>query len=97
MINFIWYNIFLSRILNWLIAPIAYLFRKSAQKHKGFLWWFLSDDNMYGDKNWRTNIESKFLRATFWMFRNPLQNYYWKDYVAGKESGYKGKIGRAHV
>lgn len=46
-----------------IFALLAYIFRKSAQKHKGFLWWFLSDDNMYGDKTWRPNIKSKFLRA----------------------------------
>jgi len=90
--NFIWYNIFLSRILNWFIAPIAYLFRKSAQKYKGFFWWFLSDDNMYGDKNWRPKLKNKFLRAVLWMYRNPLQNYYWKDYVDGTDSHFKGTL-----
>ena len=45
---------------------------------------------MYGDTNWRPNLKNKFLRAYFWMLRNPLQNHYWKDYVAGIESGFSG-------
>jgi hypothetical protein len=90
MTQFILYNVIFGFLLNWLIAPIAYLFRKPAQKHKGFLWWFLSDDNMYGDTNWRPNLKNKFLRAYFWMLRNPLQNHYWKDYVEGTESGFSG-------
>jgi len=89
--NFIWYNIILSRILNWFIAPIAYLLRDYAQKNKNFLWWFLSDDNMYGDKNWRPKLKNKALRAIVWMYRNPLQNYYWKDYIDGVESDFHGE------
>lgn len=89
MLYFLWYNIFLSRILNWFIAPIAYLLRNNIKKN-GFLWWFLSDNNMYGDKNWKPGIKSKFIRAILWSYRNPLQNYYWKDYVEGTESSYSG-------
>jgi hypothetical protein len=92
MIKFIWFNIILGIVLNWLIAPVAYLFRKSAQKHKGFLWWFLSDENMYGDKDWRPNLKNKHLRAIVWMYRNPLQNKYWQGYVDGKESDFKGTL-----
>jgi len=92
MIKFIWYNIFLSRILNWFVAPIAYILREQSQKRKGFLWWFLSDDNMYGDTNWRPELKNKFFRAVFWMYRNPLQNYYWKDYVEGKDSHFHGTL-----
>lgn len=74
------------------VSPIAYLFRKKAQKHKGFLWWFLSDDNMYGDVTWRQNIKSKFLRAYLWMLRNPIQNLYWKNYVEGIDSDFSGTL-----
>jgi len=88
--RFIWYNIILSGPINFIVAPIAYLFRKSAQKKKNVLWYFLSDENMYGDKNWRPKLKNKFLRAWLWMLRNPLQNYYWKDYVDGVESNFIG-------
>jgi hypothetical protein len=71
-------------------APISYIFREQVQKTKGFLWFFLSDDNMYGDVDWRPNLKSKFLRAYLWMLRNPLQNLYWRGYVKGVESDYIG-------
>lgn len=90
MKEFLWHNVFLSRVLNWFIAPIAYLFKKQAQEKKKFLWWFLSDDNMYGDLNWRPRLTNKVLRAIIWMYRNPLQNYYWKDYVEGTERYFEG-------
>lgn len=45
---------------------------------------------MYGDITWRPNLKSKFLRAYLWMIRNPRQNWYWKDYVDGIESDFKG-------
>lgn len=89
MVRFVWYNIILSRVLNWFVAPIAYLLRDRV--NRGFLWWFLTD-NTYGDKNWKPKLKNKFLRAVLWMYRNPLQNYYWKDYVEGKETQYKGTL-----
>jgi hypothetical protein len=73
-----------------LVAPIAYLFRNKV-KH-GFLWWFLSSGNMYGDTTWRPKLKSKFFRAYLWMHRNPLQNLYWKDYVAGIETDFSGTL-----
>lgn len=87
--RFIWYNIILGCLLNWLIAPIAILFQEQANKRKGFLWMFLSD-NVTGDKTWRPNLKNKFLRQYFWMLRNPMQNWYWKDYVEGTESDFSG-------
>ena len=87
--KFIWYNLILSGPINWIMAPIAYLFRKHALKNKGLLWNFLST-NEYGDPNWRPKLKNKHLRAILWMYRNPLQNYYWKDYVDGEESDFHG-------
>lgn len=75
-----------------IFALLAYIFRRQAQKHKGFLWYFLSDDNMYGDTDWRPNLKSKFLRAYLWMHRNPMQNLYWRDYVDGVESDFSGTL-----
>lgn len=88
--KFIWNNIVLGILVNLFLAPVAYIFRKQAQKNKGFLWTFLSDDNMYGDTAWRPKLKNKFLRAYLWMIRNPRQNWYWKDYVDGVESNHKG-------
>jgi hypothetical protein len=68
----IWYNIILSGPVNFIVSPIVYVFRKSAQKKKNVLWYFLNDDNMYRDKTWRPKLKNKFLRAWFWMLRNPL-------------------------
>jgi len=79
-------------LLNWFVAPVAYLFRKQAQKHKGFLWWFLSDRNMFGDVNWRKNLKNKHARAILWMYRNPLQNYYWRNFVDGVETNFYGSL-----
>lgn len=88
--RFIWNNIFIGIILNLFVAPFAYLFRERAQRKRNWLWTFLSTGNMYGDKNWRPKLKNKFLRAYLWMIRNPRQNHYWKDYVDGVESNYKG-------
>ena len=88
--KFIWNNIILGIVVNLFIAPIAYIFRKQAQRSKGFLWTFLSDENMYGDVDWRPKLKNKFLRAYLWMIRNPRQNWYWKDYVKGSEANYTG-------
>ena len=88
--KYFFYNIILGYIFNWLIAPISLLFIVRCQRKKGFFWWFLSDGNMYGDVNWRKNLKGRFLRMYLWMLRNPLQNHYWKDFVEGKSSNYKG-------
>ena len=73
-----------------IVAPIAYYFRDYAQKNKKFLWWFLSDSNMYGDIDWRPTLKSKFWRAYLWMLRNPLQNLYCLDLVKGIDYDHKG-------
>ena len=87
--KFLYYNIILGCLLNWLIAPIAIIFQKRCNRKKGFFWMFLSD-NVTGDKTWRPNLKNKFLRQYFWVLRNPMQNWYWKDYVEGVESDFHG-------
>jgi hypothetical protein len=83
---------YLLYILIPFVAPISYIFRKYAQKKKGFLWCFLSDNNMDGDITWRPKLKNKFFRAYFWMLRNPLQNLYWKDFVDGIEVDFHGTL-----
>lgn len=90
--KFIWYNLIIGILVNFFVAPIAYIFREKVQKKKGFLWTFLSDENMYGDTAWRPKLKNKFLRAYFWMLRNPRQNWYWKDYVEGEDYYHHGWV-----
>ena len=94
--RFIW-ELFLKFPINWVVAPIAYLFRKRAQRKKNWLWLFLSDDNMYGDANWkRKKLPDGFRKAVWWMYRNPLVNRHFKDRVDGKESNFKGTAKKKH-
>jgi len=89
--RFIWHNIILGIIANVLFAaPIAYMFRKRCQKKKGFFWTFLSDKNMYGNATWRPNLKNKFLRAYFWMIRNPRQNWDDTHKKKGRDYDYHG-------
>ena len=49
--KFIWYNIILGIFVNLVVAPFAYIFRKQAQKNKGFLWSTVEEANFKkGDK-----------------------------------------------
>ena len=89
--KFIWNNIILGILVNFFVAPIAYL-RRNKVKNGSFLWGFLSSENMYGDTDWRPKLKNKFLRAYFWMMRNPRQNWYWKDFVEGEDYYHHGWV-----
>lgn len=79
----------LLKIINPIIAPIAYIFRHKAKKGS-FLWWFMCDFNPYGDGNWANWLKIDWIRAYLWMLRNPLQNLYWSKYVPGCEKDFSG-------
>jgi len=89
--RFLWHNIILGGIVNILFASwIAYIFMERCKRKKGFFWTFLSDKNQYGNATWKPELKNKFLRAYFWMIRNPRQNWDDTHRVDGKDTKFKG-------
>jgi hypothetical protein len=82
----------LLRLLSLIVFPIAFIFRKQARKHKGFLWWFLNDDcSDYGDIWFNPEGKETTWYAYRWAMRNPTQNY--TNYVTkivGKPINHRG-------
>ena len=92
VIYYIVYRLFFTIIVNALVFPFVFLFRKAIRKNntKPF-WYLLHDGNDYGDNDWRPKLKNKFLRAYFWAFRNPLHNWHYRNYIKGVEVNFKGK------
>jgi len=86
----IWYNLFVSILVNAFVFPIAWSFLKSARKNKGFLWGFLHDGNDFGDSTFHPNLKYGFTRAWLWAMRNPLHNFYYRNYKAAIETNHVG-------
>lgn len=85
LIHIIWVEVIL-RLLNFAVFPISYFTKPT----KGFLWWFLHDGNMYGDKYFNHEQKETFWWAYKWAIRNPLHNYYYSHTITGKKEDYKG-------
>lgn len=89
--------LFLQRMImgflgNIFIFPIAWQFRKKVKK--GFLWWWLHDNNWYGDKYFlaKHNNKKSFWTAWSWAFRNPIHNFYYSRKIEGDVTELKGKV-----
>jgi len=82
----------LLRGLNYLIFPLAWVFRDRARENKGFLWRFLHDGCDYGDPYFleKHGGHKTFWTAYKWAMRNPLHNYYYSHKITGKKKNYKG-------
>ena len=80
------------RILNFIVFPVAWTFRKKARGNKGFLWWFLHDGCDYGDQYFLEKHGNKktFWTAYKWAIRNPCHNWYYSNKKYGRKSNYRG-------
>ncbi len=80
------------RILNYLIFPIAWIFKERARENKNFLWWFLHDGCDYGDEYFLEKHENykTWWTAYKWAIRNPLHNFYYSHKIEGKKENYQG-------
>lgn len=83
------YEILQGKVLNFLMFPVAYLFRDKVREG-GFLWGFLHDGNLYGDSDYLPKIKNKFLRAYLWALRNPLHNRYNYNSIPYKDTNFSG-------
>ena len=80
------------RILNFIIFPIAWIFKDQVREKKNFLWWFLHDGCDYGDEYFLEKHGNKktFWTAYKWAIRNPCHNWYYSNKIDGVKVNYRG-------
>jgi hypothetical protein len=80
------------RILNFIIFPIAWIFKDQVREKKGFLWWFLHDGCDYGDEYFieKHGNHKTFWTAYKWAMRNPCHNWYYSNKIEGVKANYRG-------
>ena len=87
--HILFYELLQGKLLNAVIFPIAYISRNKVKKNS-WLWGFLHDSCLYGDKNWNTTQKETFWIAYKWAMRNPLHNRYYSGYCHFIECNYSG-------
>jgi hypothetical protein len=87
--HILFYELLQGKLLNAVIFPIAYTFRNKVKKNS-WLWGFLHDGCLYGDKNWNPTQKETFWIAYKWAMRNPLHNRYYANSCMVDEFNFTG-------
>ena len=88
--HILFYEILQGKILNAVLFPFAYTFREKLKKGN-YLYGYLHDGNLYGDADFKPNMENGLAKAWLWAMRNPLHNRYYagmEDFKNVNFSGY---------